>query len=242
MEFKKQDYRSFVAGRYAKSRAQPVKVAISKPVPGLNPIQKKQVKRLAERKEELKYFLTNQALADISNAGTILDLTLVPQGQTDTTRVGDQLTLCGTLELRGTLQSQVNTVTSQRSLCRTIIFQWKSNTVPVVADILLVGPSGATDVYSHYNHDQRQMYTVLHDSIHKLVGNGAAGLAWNPDVHKILYIKVPLYGKKGAKTLQYAGATTAGTNHVYSLFISTEPGGAGCPDMFYQSKVFFRDA
>lgn len=145
----------------------------------LNKRQKGQVKRIVNFGRELKFTVKNLSYTDISTTPVIYDLMEnLTQGQTDTTRIGDRVTLGSNMEVRLSVigpESLTGLVNDIYNHVRIIIFQYKipavSGTNPVASDILLTGPSAAIDIWSHYNHDKRSEFTILYDSTYGLINN-----------------------------------------------------------------------
>ncbi|AXH74174.1 MAG: capsid protein [Cressdnaviricota sp.] len=220
----------------------------------LNKRQKKQVRRLATIGKELKFAITFSANGvAVTSAGTIYDLTNVAQGTTDTSRVGDRLTLCGKMELFLQFvgpESLTGLVNDIYNTIRIVVFQLKEKAVagtnPITTDIFLNGPTGAADVLSLYNHDNRQIYTILKDVVINLVNNqnstvGGTGFTTAQSNH--IWTKklmIPM-GKKVRKDIQYISGGNNGYNKIFMMVFS-DSGAAPNPTMTGNSKVFFRDA
>lgn len=203
--------------------------------------QKRQVKVLIARRQELKYsYYANSTTVDSVGfvTGTPFD---IPQGDTDTSRDGDRLQWCGKIDLmlhcingQGALGDVYNNI-------RVIIFQYHPNSTPGLSTILLAGPSGSQDVLSLYNHDNRQEYRILFDRVFKTVGNANAATtpATNTVATNVRKFKIPL--RKIRKYAQYTGGTLAGTNRIYIAYLS-DSSAATHPTLEYSTKVFFRDS
>jgi len=195
--------------------------------PKLSKRQRADVRRILAENEELKYFLTNLSFAAIgnnTNGSTRMDAISQPtQGQTDQTRVGDRLKLCGYVDLRATVK--LPTTGDAHNRVRLIMFQWKPNSTPTAAGtgILLSGPTGTADLWSQYSHDNRQLMTVIFDHTFNLSGQG--GAATSPvgsTTSQTIVKRIKLKGLKSAphtpfdKEFQYAAAGTGGTG-TYTL-------------------------
>lgn len=222
----------------------------------LNQKQRKETVKIAKRQvakvQELKYYNVVLNWANIGTTYTSRQLSNIPQGDNDTSRDGDRLQLCGKMEFiyqfvgpeSGTagLNDIYNTI-------RVIIFQYHPSAVsgssPQPTEILLNGPSGALDVHSMYNHDQRQNYTILKDKLFVLVNNqlalgGAAGHTTFQSNHtKILRFNINT--KKCRKFQQFVGGTADGTNQIFELVVS-DSSATPYPTFARSSKIFFRDS
>jgi len=199
----------------------------------LNARQKTQVKRLIGTRQETKFFSSTLASASVSSAATLYDVTNPGQGDTDQTRDGDRL-YAKKLYVRMSLTVATGDVTN---LVRIIWFQWFPTTTsfsPSVTDILLVGPSGAADVYSHYSHDRRQMFAILYDKVFTL--SGSATIVTTSSQKRMTYI---LHPKR--KQLQFDNGGTTGTNHIWMLTIS-DSSAVSHPQIVSAQKFMFTDA
>lgn len=116
---------------------------------------------------EKKYYDRLLSTIGTPSAGTITHLTTIPQGVGDTERVGDEIEL-RKMTIRLNLESN-----AQVGIVRFIFFQWIPSTTsgPTVADLLVLGASGAVDNTSQYRHDSRQSYRILYDRIWHLNGD-----------------------------------------------------------------------
>lgn len=172
----------------------------------LNKTQKAQVREVikTERKKnsELKFFRRQLVFASVLDFnGAVESVSDVPQGDLDSNRNGDRLTPVS-LRLSYTLYGETNSF-----LCRFIVFRWLENTVPTVADILIVTGSGYA-INGGYQHDQRHLFNILYDKAHVCSNNGNE----NVIVTKTL--------KMAAKQIDYTAASTAGSNKIYVLGIT----------------------
>lgn len=202
----------------------------------LTPKQKKQVKTLIKNRQELKYLQYSDANRSVSTTAFITGSNFdVAQGSTDQERDGDRFQWCGTMDFRISLVAG-----DTYNLLRCIIFQWHPDYVPVVTDLLIVGPSGNQDVWSQYNHDKRQQYTILFDKTYKLVGNGTAGTFPGTD-SSVQYRRHLISFKRAQKNAQRIGGSLVGTNRCYMCFVSDSAAPVH-PVINWSSKVFYRDS
>jgi hypothetical protein len=189
----------------------------------------KEIKALARRiqKEtsELKFWtVIDNTYSAISYNGTdfFQALTLVPQGDTDSSRDGDRLYLH---EIRMRMNVKINTTTPV--FFRVIIFQWFPNTVPQYNSILIDQHNTANAATSDYQHDTRQMFNILYDKLVTL------------DTVAIPAVSIDVSLEKGfRKKIQFATATTVGTNHVYVLAVSDVLAGGPQNIMFVKTTYY----
>lgn len=208
----------------------------------LNEREVKQVKRIVGRNEELKYLPTVQAFAGLplpTNTWSFVDLSLVPQGDGDSTRDGDRLKFHD-LQFRYQWSSNGGV----KDYCRIVIFQWHPNNVPVASPpaanaLFLNGViGGGADYTSFYSHDSRQQFKILYDHVVTLTYSVASTTATDI-VH--FYKTVRIFGKKVNKMMQYVSGSTAGTNHIYVAYCIDKAVGGATPTLQFNSKFNYHD-
>jgi len=208
----------------------------------LNARQRREVTNLIHRNQELKYFATVASAGAISSTmGLATSNFDVPQGDTDQSRDGDQLMWCGHIDFHMQMVNGQGATGDIYNNIRLILFQWHPNTTPAALDVFIAGPSGGPDVYSQYNHDKRQMFTILWDKNFTTVGNASAATSPNTNfvTTGIKKFRIPL--TKAQKKVQYSGGTTSGTNRIYLAFVS-DSALATHPTLAYTTKIVFRDS
>jgi len=206
----------------------------------LNKRQKKEVKRLIGIRQELKFQNYNQAPASITTTYTVTGAPYdIAQGITDSQRVGDSILWCGKIDLTIEVVNGLGATADAYNNLRFILFQWHPATTPTAASLLLSGPSSTQDVYSNYNHDNRQMYKVLLDKVFVTSGGGvSATVPWGAG--SVKYRRFHVSTKKLTKHVQYTAGGSTATNRLYVMFAS-DSALATHPTMLYSSKVFYRD-
>jgi hypothetical protein len=187
------------------------------------------VRKLAKRIErvtsEQKYFpLVDNTYSSISYNGTdfLSPISLVPQGDTDSTRDGDQLTL-QSIHCRFAIKVSTTTPT----FLRTVVFQWFPNSVPVYANIFLDQHNTSAAAISDYNHDLRSQFHILHDSL------VAVDTVSHPS-HVVNFKTSKGFRPK----IQFSAGGTTGTNHIYAFAIS-DVASAGPQLVFYSDVKYF---
>jgi len=189
-------------------------------------VTKQQVRNMIDSKikfdMELKYFAGSASPFAVDLSGSVVDVTPIPQGDTDQSRDGDEVTLQH-IELGYQIVCADAT-----NMVRVIMFQWLPNNTPSVSTILL--SSGASySPLSALSTDQRPLYRILYDKIHFL------SLAANYNNGDMVKRKIPV-----AKA-QFIAGSTAGTSHIYLLFIS-DSGAASHPTASYYVKTEYFDS
>lgn len=217
--------------------------------PKLQPRMAKAVIKLVDRKihanEENKYFDLSQVIAAgtvaTNNAGSIVLLSGIQQGQTFATRIGE-IVSPQSIEFRfDTTAFQTQSLIS--SNLRVIIFQdrqIRTSTLPTVADVL------ETVVFNsplnHINVNSKR-FNILMDKVMTLdpntfnPGSGVALAVWTTQTSQRMTKRIRLSGK-----IYYTNATT-GTerNNMYILYLSDQFA-ATSPSVNCYSRLIFEDA
>lgn len=153
---------------------------------------------------EMKYWAVTTTLTNVNSSGNIVDLSLIPQGDTDSSRDGDQ---CFLKSVSCRFAFWVGTATTK---IRAILFQWFPNNVPSVTSILLGSGTTQTPLIG-YNRDNEPMYRIVADWTSKLIPSSNCSVQVHHFYHDV--------GKKYSSA-QFIAGTTAGTNHFYLITLS----------------------
>jgi len=217
------------------------KAKVSQPMyKALKSLVHKEVKKDVETKQHTDGFTYTACYGAI--AGTITDhITDIAQGVTDTTRVGDELTLKH-IQVRGTV---FNGATNNTNDIRIIIFQYKNSDNTPIMDNLLQNSiiSGATrSAYSARAQDFMNEYVVLFDKVwHTEIGiPGATNTGTSGQYSHYVNFTVPL--KYAKKKIQYEAATNAAVNGIYVMVIGSQASGASNPTCALQWAVSYTDS
>lgn len=165
------------------------------------------IKKAIEKSKEQKYVDRKlSTAAALTTAGLVQKLSVIAQGTTDTTRIGDAVTLTG-IELKVDGSSAV-AGSADNSIVRYVVFQWKADdtTAPVVGDILELSVSTAPYTAS-YNHDKKSQYKIIDDF-------RIAVSATGPDTFQSFR---KYYGRRMLKDIRFLAAGNNGYNHVYVI-------------------------
>lgn len=214
----------------------------------LNPVQRKEVKKIAEADEEIKEY--NQGIPTILYFGTTAqaNATLRPminaaQAIGDNARVGDQITL-KSIKLRISFYNQFGAGSNPENSARLIIFQYKANnTVPDLSVMFTTGAnSGQVNIFSHINTDQKEIYHLLCDRLIQTNGTfGAVGAQSAPNaLSKNLVMYVPL--KYVKKKIQFINATVNAVNQIYFAILGEYGSNTLNPYVTCDWQVKFTDA
>lgn len=184
--------------------------------------------RVLNKRAETKYVDTAVAAslaATFATSATTISLTTVAQGQTDTSRLGDELTPMG-LHCSVTLSAaSAGDLSITASLCRFIIVQYLEDDTAVTADRTLLAAEVLQqpgEIDSFYRHDQGNLYRILYDShatpiaIGDAVGTNEIPSGGIPSI-KHWEFTIPLYEKSARETIEFSGAGTTGEGKIYIM-------------------------
>lgn len=206
----------------------------------LTRVQRAEVQRLVQRNIELKFFAYNAGGAAITSTFNVSNVMFaVPQGITDSTRVGDELTWVSS-KLRLEFQNSQGPGADNFNNLRFVIFQWHPNSTPTAGDVFLNGPSGSPDLLSTYSHDRRHEFTVVYDESFKTVGNGQAATSPYTSTSTTGIQHRDISFRFAKKKCSFVGAGTTSTNMFYVAVVS-DSGVVPHPTLLYQIKTFYRD-
>jgi len=193
---------------------------------------KRYVKKTINNNVETKYLITR--LNDfVYTTQYFKNLTLVPQGLTDSDRVGDKLKMVS-------LKYKMNVQRRSGNQIRIIFFQWKTNTAvynPSVSNPqdLILGPGvngTQADICSFPIWDRKSEYTILKDISYQ----------WDDiserDIH---YFSGSLNLKKISRNLKFDSGSLNAMNHIYVMTVGN---GASVPVMNHSSvfRLTYKDA
>lgn len=166
---------------------------------------KKYVKKQISKDIETKYFDIQRPSDDIDYSGRIDRLTGVSQGTTDSTRIGDKLTM------RSLRISYEATVADSTNMVRFIIVQWFPNSTLLAptSSYVLSTIGSALAPQSPYIHDYKNQFNVLYDKVHILSTD-------YPRIVRKFWLKM----KWAKKVINFSAGTSEGSNHLYMIRIS----------------------
>jgi hypothetical protein len=197
--------------------------------------QKKEVKMIIGKNVEQKVVRGVATLASVGSSGVIIDdvLSSIIQGNSDNTRIGDEIRLKH-LKLRydiHTGSANVFAHPDDNNDVRIIALRWYGDSsvdVPTVAKILEVTSAGAVCM-SPYNAQNRHKYHIIYDRVHNVsisfvaTGNSAVITGYaGPNSTYITPTELAFYGKQlGPKTVSYPnGGSVGAMNDVIFLAVS----------------------
>lgn len=197
---------------------------------------KKYVQKAISKTTETKYFQDSASISGtaVSTTAGLWDITAIPQGSTDTTRVGDKLKMKRII-IKANIQSANVATLGTTDDVRIIMFQWYPNSnliAPVLASILN-NTTASTICQSFYNHDYINQYHILYDKRFRLLGGTSIA-------QRDIIIK-PRKMRFVKKNIEFSNASTAGSNKIYVLLVADKVAGTNAT-ITAISKVWFTDA
>jgi hypothetical protein len=162
--------------------------------------------------------------SSVNSTGSLTKLTTIPQGLTDSSRVGDQVEVFK-LSIIGCLQNSSSDLTNT---CRLILFRWEqddSSAAPAsVSDILQTASP-----YSPYNRDnlRARKFIVLYDKVLCTGLQGPSISKFEKDVGCNFKIK-------------FQGSANTGTSHIYALQVSDSTA-IPDPQMQWVARTWYHD-
>lgn len=214
--------------------------------------QKKAVAKIAvkvtEKRVEHKLYIRSLLTQVVSDgAGSYFtELTSVPQGDTDSTRDGDELYLKH-LDVMIRMSNGVGINSYGHIVWRVMLFQYKSqDNTPVISEMLSnsaanVGTVGGS--FSHRNIDYLGVYNVLYDKTFTTHGsNGAIVMGGYDyaDQEKVVKIRCPL--KYAKKKIQFENGTSSASNAIWMLVTTDKDSVAVNPTITYSTSTGFTDS
>lgn len=203
-----------------------------RPRKGVSTLVKKEVKQQLSKNLETKYQIRYIG-ETVSNSGNIHCITSqVAQGTTDTTRIGDMITL-NSLTMRAYFAAG-----DAINLLRLIIFQWyplsdTATSPPVATDLLDDFSLSIPYIIAPFKTDYLgTRFTVLYDQTFPSVVGAS-------NEYVVKDINVPL--KYAHKKIQYSAATTEATNHLWYMCVS-DSAAVTHPSSNIMYRVTYKDA
>lgn len=197
----------------------------------------KLIKRVATLSSEKKYHLAQSSGPQpVIDTGDITCMTQILQGDSDTSRVGDQLTI-RSIEYK--FNAFLSTSATAPAVLRFLLIQWFPRVVntaspPNIADnILFDGLTNSENYLQPYYHDNRNQFKVLLDKT-VVVGLDA----------KVNPITYHGYITKGfrRRVQYYAGAFDDGNNQIFLIKLSNIATGSNPPSFTNYIKINYSDA
>lgn len=185
------------------------------------------VKRLIAGRVEKKFNMYEPGSTSVSSIGIGVDLSAqIAQGDTDTTRDGDEI-YYKSIRFRGSVL-----VSDTTNLVRFILFRWKPNSTPSWAALLEGGGPAASDVYRPFRKDYESNYHVVYDKLFTL----------NTTDSNYRSFGASISGKKlGKKKCKYVAGGTTGIDHLW-VFIISDSDAVSHPSINYNIISYYTDS
>jgi hypothetical protein len=201
--------------------------------PSSRPVTFADVKRIVMARLEPKFKDSFVALTAATSAGIQFSLSSVPQGDTDSSRSGDQINL-QSLEVNFDAYLQGTGGTNDfTDTVRMIIYRWhpmSTATQPTQADILQDQTIAQSNEQSLYKWDNRKDFTILDDQRFALSGNGPSLVCYRKFINL-----------NNVASHFTAGSTTLASQQVY-LFFASDSLIATHPLVDFYARVIYLDA
>lgn len=195
---------------------------------------------------EHKYFITQDDFT--GNTNSLKNVTLVPSGNTQISRIGDIIT--GTsLEVMMSWQvPQPN----QNPISTTINWRWigliwKDDTTPTLATVLdpVVGLSTLFNPLRPLNHDLKVKRKVLWNKIwssygwidFNIIADQYYTTTSNPRGTSQFVVNLTKYQRNKLNRINFLPGSTVGVNHIYSCIFTSEPAGN---DSYSEAQSVFK--
>lgn len=202
----------------------------------LNKTQKREVKAIISRRQELKYWDASSTYFQVDRAGAIVPLCLPARGQGPSDRIGDQVTY-KYLDLRVSAYLNYTAVGAVNHALRVMVVKWTDDNtagLPVLGNFLqnVGGVGDYRAVVSAYAFTSKMSgdFVVLMDRSFS-IGEGSSLLAF----HR----KIKLRGN-----MNFAGNVTTGTGQLYLIILDDDATGLHTPNVQcqYYSRVTYVDS
>jgi hypothetical protein len=198
---------------------------------GGNNNKKTTVPKILRSLVEPKYFDTLSTANSIGSGGTIFPLTGIPQGDSQSSRVGDfinPLSMIFNFTLYTVNSDIVTTI-------RLIWFKWKPSTATTTITVasILEAPA-SSNVLSHFNFQLQQQFTVLHERQFQ-----ASGITTAPTVSSnfgATGMPIPI----GSSDLEFSLGSVNGTNQFFLLAIS-DSALTPFPVLSFSNRLYYED-
>lgn len=190
-----------------------------------------------------KYIDTAGNPTPLSNPATFFSLTSIPQGATDSDRIGDH---CQWDSIQLRFKAYSSATTNNYDQCfRVIIFIWHPNDavdVPNTAELFEYHTVSPNDtIHSPLNHDHRPLRKILYDETFCYAVDTAdvPHTFWNYPVFQSVFI--PMTRMKPQNTNATFDAATSGNNMIYLCLVSSATTAATAGFVDFVARVNFTD-
>ena len=191
---------------------------------------KRMVKRAINYGKEKKHYDLNFEDIDVIDTGNTALLTGVTNEDSDTTRIGDRITM-QSLEYKFRVVPQATA-----SKMRLVLLQWKqdSSNAPTLSTLFEQGGT-YTLGFDNWDEMKSNAHQILFDRTYNLAGSASNGARY-------ITGRVKLFGKKiPKKQIQFDNSASSGWDHIYAIVFSDKATSGG-PLLDYSSRLIYTDA
>lgn len=209
---------------------------------GLTKRQAKEVKKIIHQSSEQKYELQaiNQQPVVVSAPYMAL-LNPLAVGTAYNQRIGDKVRFNKIMLKYYLLVS----TTSAFDYIRVVIFQWKpflpTATLPTPGDIFFPGVGGVINYTSHYNDNNKQLYSILYDKMHTLVGNATPNTSGDSNLQENGVIQRNIILNIRRKTSMFQQALVDSATNLAYIIVFSSAAAPTATGFFYNAKIYFDD-
>jgi len=217
------------------------------PIKMLNAAIDKRIVVLAEK----KFKDTTATYNNISgtypfDTGVIfLDLTEVANTSppTDSTRIGDQI-LMNSIEVNYLLYAPATSAQAPRFMIRTTIFQWQTDDIPTISDLVEAGSATLENIISPWTHDTISIRKIYYNKVVTLFDSQSASTF---RVNNNTFVEKQFIDLKkrpiSERRIQYAGGGLTGSNHIWANICSSVPVGtqASAWNAIFKIRINYTD-
>lgn len=198
---------------------------------------------------EKKFFDTfgnfgSAALNGVTVDGTLISLTDITLGTSDSQRIGNKITGCS-VRINWSVVNPLTTTAKNTLQYRVIVFIWKTEAIPDITD-LLANRMDISPTIWHYNHDQKAKYKVLLDKCYLFQTNynGTNVLsAYNPGNIEYDYMYLKDIGRAGrVHYILETDISEVAINKVYALLLSDAKTVLEAWDTSFNARYLYVDA
>lgn len=194
------------------------------------PMNKAAVARIANKvynkKAEIKFHDADDVGSGIDSSGSVFDISLISQGDTDQTRDGDKI------YVKSIIGRMTLTAGDATNFLRVIIVQWLAENSGITITKVIQSLTGA--INQSYAHDYASARKILYDKTFTL---GSANTASVPTVRTAKF----MITRGFKRTINFLGGSTDGYNKLYMVCVS-DSGGVPNPTLAYSVRVRYTDS
>lgn len=212
--------------------------------PKKNPLTRK-IKLVLRRSIETKFVVTQNLFNNIDNTGFVVKLNDIPKGTGQAERIGNELRMMSLF-----IQGYWVTDLVNSTLCRLIIFQYRSQTATTIPTTNIVDNAGNPRVVaSNYNIPNKDNYHILYDKMSMLAANSGTTIGELPAITPVggnMYAPFRKFINLKYMVSEFDNGTPPYNTKGYigALFLSGAPAAVPglCPNIYFNCVLKYKDA